>query len=351
MRRALAGFALPARSGLPLVLVALSGGADSLALSAALAAEAGGLGVRAGALIVDHGLQQGSHLVAERAAEQARGLGLDPVIVQRVEVQTAGSAKSAGDGVEAAARAARYEAFVEICREHEAEALLTAHTRDDQSEQVLLALARGSGTKSIAGIPRERELAPGIRVIRPFLGEHPEITRAVTEQTCSELELEAWQDPHNRDGIFARVRVRTQLLPILEENLGGGVTRGLARSADLAREDTEALDAWARAACDEVLGHDLLTVAGGSEVAETGLRVPREGVATLSELPSAVRQRVIHRIAQQKFHASLTREHTLAIAALVTQWRGQGPVFAPGLRVSRVSGELFFERQVGSPRN
>lgn len=358
VRRALGvlgGVGDPAQSLRPLVLVGLSGGADSLALAAALAAEASGLGVRAGALIVDHGLQQGSDLVAERAAEQARVLGLDPVVVRRVSVATGGKPGNAGDGLEAAARSARYEAFAEVSRELGAAALVTAHTRDDQSEQVLLALARGSGTKSISGIPRERELAPGTRVIRPFLGEDPEITRAVTERTCAELGLDPWHDPHNRDAVFARVRVRTQVLPLLEESLGGGVTRGLARSADLAREDAEALDEWARTACDEVLGlnlgaRDPLSKDSGPEPGVTVIHVPAAGVAHLAALPAAVRQRVIHRVAQVGFCESLTREHTLAIAALVTNWRGQGPVFAPGLRVSRVQGELHFERQIGSPR-
>src|SRR5690606_20312838 len=113
--------------GSDLVLVALSGGADSLALAAATAFEAPRAHLRAGAVIVDHGLQAASTEVAERAAEQARALGLDPVVVVRVQVGSAG-------GPEAAARDARYAALVETIQTTDAAALLLGHTLDDQAE-------------------------------------------------------------------------------------------------------------------------------------------------------------------------------------------------------------------------
>ncbi|HTN59324.1 MAG TPA: tRNA lysidine(34) synthetase TilS, partial [Protaetiibacter sp.] len=208
----------------PLVLVALSGGADSLALAAATAFEAPRAGIRAGAIVVDHGLQEGSDAVAARAAEQARTLGLEPVLVTRVEVGTAG-------GPEAAAREARYAAILEAVSDTGASAALLAHTLDDQAETVLLGLARGSGGASLMGMEAEAGV-----LRRPLLG----IRRATTRQACLDEGLEPWDDPHNLDPAFARVRVRLHVLPLLESELGPGVAEALARTAELLRQDEEA---------------------------------------------------------------------------------------------------------------
>lgn len=323
VRRVLAGLAEPRVSrvdrgapsaGDPLVLVALSGGADSLALAAAAAFEAPRLGLRAGAVIVDHGLQADSDLVAQVAARQAAALGLDPVLVRLVSVEP-----SHPDGPEAAARAARYEAL-EAARDHAAAAaLLTGHTRDDQAEQVLLALARGSGTRAIAGIPPRRGA-----IHRPFLG----VSRATTERACQAQALTPWRDPHNSDPAYARVRVRERVLPVLERELGPGIAAGLARSAELAREDADALDALAAETIEELVEH-----------AEAGISV---SVAALAANPAALRNRLIRLVARAEFGSHLSREHTLAVAALVTDWRGQGPINIPGATVERVAGRLVF---------
>ena len=209
-----------------LVLVALSGGPDSLALAAATAFEARG---RAGAVIVDHGLQDGSAATAERAAEQARALGLDPVRVVRVQVGTDG-------GPEAAARTARYEALDAVAGELGAAAVLLGHTLDDQAETVLLGLARGSGAASLQGMAPEAGLYR-----RPLLG----IRRQTTVQACADAGLEPWDDPQNADPGFTRVRVRQTVMPLLETELGPGVAEALARTAEQLREDSEALDAFA----------------------------------------------------------------------------------------------------------
>lgn len=344
VRGALADFAQRGVESAPLVLVALSGGADSLALAAATAAEATKLGVRAGAVVVDHGLQAGSAEVAERAAEQARGLGLCPVVVSRVEVSGEG-------GPEAAARDARYEALDAAAARADAVAVLTAHTRDDQAEQVLLALTRGSGSRAIAGIPAARSLPSGVTLVRPLIGDDPEIFRATTVAACAELELEAWSDPHNRDRSYARVRVRETVLPILTSELGPGIAAGLARSADLAREDADALDAWAERIARELVhtGKRASDEAQHIDLLEVGA----QAIATLAEVPAAVRQRVIHRLAREISGSSLSRAHVIEIARLVTHWRGQGPINAPGLRVTRTSGAsgvLRFEPFAASPR-
>lgn len=312
MRRALGGVdaALAAGDRPALVLVALSGGADSLALAAALAFEAPRLQLRAGAVIVDHGLQPRSAQVADRAAAQARGLGLDPVLVRRVVVDPA-----TGDGPEAAARAARYRALETARAELGAEAILTAHTRDDQAEQVLLGLARGSGTRALAGIAPKRD-----RILRPFLA----LPRATTERACAAQGLTPWMDPHNRDPAFTRVRVRSRVLPVLEAELGPGIAASLARTAALAREDAVALDALAAEHVDAVF------------IAPNGL-----SAQALAELPDALRNRVIRLAAHRIFGTSLSREHTLAIAALATRWHGQSAVDVPGGSVQRAGGRLL----------
>ena len=329
-RRALAGIASAAGPGArPLVLVALSGGADSLALAAAVAHEARGAGVRAGAVVIDHQLQSGSAAVAARADEAARLLGLDPVLQERVDVSGAG-------GPEAAARDARYAALEAAALRLGAAAVLTAHTRDDQAEQVLLGLARGSGLRSLAGIPSERLLAGGVALVRPFLREKPAIVRTTTERACEQQGLEFWRDPHNVDTQFTRVRVRTEVLPELERQLGPGVAAALARTADLAREDAAALEQWAEAAAA------LFVPAGNGSFAAP--------IASLRVLPAAVLQRAVRRVAKEAFGAHLGREHALAITALVTDWSGQGPVSVPGTRAQRLDGELVLAAQAGSPR-
>lgn len=325
-------------AGLPdgaLVLVGLSGGADSLALSTATAFEAPRSGLRAGAIIVDHGLQEQSADVAARAADQARQLGLDPVIVTRVQVGTAG-------GPEAAAREARYHAYAEAIECTGASAVLLGHTLDDQAETVLLGLARGSGAGSLKGMAPDSTVegrlvgvpdpeegpqgAPhgGVRVLRPMLG----IRRATTETFCEDSGLQPWTDPHNSDPTFARVRVRERVLPMLEAELGPGIAVALARTAEQLREDESALDQFA----DELI-EDL------AEHAEAGVAL---AVSGLVANPPALRQRIIRLAVSAEFGVAISRAHTLEVARLVTDWHGQGEVHLPGVRVERHGHLLVF---------
>ncbi|MGV8886394.1 MAG: tRNA lysidine(34) synthetase TilS [Microbacteriaceae bacterium] len=302
----------PSFSPPPLVLVALSGGADSLALAAATAFEAPRAGLRAGAIIVDHGLQPGSADVAANAAAQAELLGLAPVLVRTVTVGRSG-------GPEAAARDARYSALSAAARELGAVAVLLGHTLDDQAETVLLGLARGSGAVSLQGMDAQTGLYR-----RPLLG----IRRSMTEQLCADSGLEAWQDPQNRDVAFTRVRVRTTVLPLLENELGPGVAEALARTADQLREDSDALDLFA-----EEIAEDL------AQIVEAGIALP---VSALAANPPALRQRLIRLAVASEFHLSLSRAQTLEVARLVTDWHGQKPLDLPGVKVERRGGLIVF---------
>ena len=217
-----------------LVLAACSGGADSLALAAALAHEAPRLSLRAGGVTVDHGLQAGSAERAGRVAALLRELGLDPVHQASVTVP----AGPGSGGPEAAARAARYTALEQVAEQAGAAAVLLGHSRDDQAETVLLGLARGAGGRALAGMPARRG-----RFRRPLLG----VARATLREACTAQGLEPWDDPHNTDPAYARVRVRHQAMPALEEALGPGVAAALARSAAQLSQDCDALDALAAA--------------------------------------------------------------------------------------------------------
>jgi tRNA(Ile)-lysidine synthase len=282
-----------------LVLVALSGGADSLALAAAMAHEAPRAGLRAGAVTIDHGLQEGSADLAATVAATAETLGLDPVIVKTVVVRGAG-------GPEAAARRARYDALQIAAAEVGAAAVLLGHTLDDQAETVLLRLARGSGARSLAGMPARAGLFR-----RPFLP----VRREQTVAACSALGLQPWSDPHNTDPAYARARVRADALPALERALGPGVAAALARSADLLRRDADALDDDAAKALAAV------TTAGGE--------LDIDGLAALS---AAVRTRVLRAaaVAAGAPPGALGKEHVDALDGLVTGWHGQGPASLPG---------------------
>ncbi|QHC65611.1 tRNA lysidine(34) synthetase TilS [Rathayibacter sp. VKM Ac-2759] len=299
-----------------LVLVALSGGADSLALASAVAFEAPRGGRRAGAVVVDHGLQEASAAVAGRAAEQARALGLSPVLREVVSV----SAASGEGGPEAAARTARYRAFDDALVATGAAAILLGHTLDDQAETVLLGLARGAGAASLHGMA-----AVSGPLRRPLLGLGRDTTRAA----CVDAGLEFWEDPHNDDPRYSRVRVRRSVLPVLEDELGPGIAEALARTAEQLREDGDALDAMALDWALELVGQN----------DDGHVTVDARGLAAD---PPALRQRIIRLVVANEFGVSLSRAQTLAVAALVTDWHGQRGVDLPGVVATRSGPDLVF---------
>ncbi|SDR76629.1 tRNA(Ile)-lysidine synthase [Friedmanniella luteola] len=288
------------------LLVACSGGADSLALAAAARHVAERRGLPCAAVVVDHRLQDGSDAVAARAAHAVRGLGLPDVAVVAVTVGTRG-------GPEAAARDARHAALRSAAAGAPPATVLLGHTRDDQAESVLLGLARGSGPRSLAGM--------AVRtggLLRPLL----DLPRTTTEQACAELGLVPWSDPHNVDSRFARVRVRRQVLPVLEEALGPGVGAALARTARLARDDADLLDALAAEADP---GTDTLDCAG------------------LAVLPAALRSRVLRRWLAGRGAEDVGAEHVQGVDALVTAWHGQRGVDLRGGTVARREGRLLWQ--------
>ncbi|WP_245581258.1 tRNA lysidine(34) synthetase TilS [Propionicicella superfundia] len=279
------------------VLVAVSGGADSLALAAGafVATRRRGLGCRA--VTVDHGLQPGSDDVARAAVGQLGEWGVPGQIV-RVAVGTAG-------GLEAAARAARYAALARTAAPDEW--VLLGHTLDDQAETVLLGLARGSGTRSLAGMPARRG-----RFLRPLLG----LRRVLVAEAAAAWGAAPHHDPHNEDRRFARVRVRAEALPVLETALGPGIAEALARTARLARADADLLDAQAAAVGDPA------------------------DCATLAALPGPLRTRAVKAWLERSGAADLREAHVAAVADLAVQRRGRREVDVPGLRVTRRGDRL-----------
>jgi tRNA(Ile)-lysidine synthase len=290
------------------ILVAISGGADSLALAHALSVEAPPLAIRVVGVTIDHQLQSASGEQANKVITQLLSMGITENEISKVSVEIS-------QGLEASARKARYEALDKCAEKYGAVAIYLGHTRDDQAESVLLGLGRGSGTRSLSAMAQING-----KYIRPLLA----ITREQTEKACAEMNLIPWNDPHNSDKQFARVRVRNLVLPNLEENIGPGISEALARSAQLLRDDADALDAWTE---KEIATMDLADL----------------GCEALEALPKAIRTRILRRAIYDAGapSGSITAEHVSAVEALVTSWSGQGPAHLPGgVKVSRLSGRL-----------
>ena len=289
------------------VLVAVSGGADSLALAYALSVEAEKLAITVIGVTIDHQLQEVSSLQAQKVVDQLTRFGIKCVI-KKVTVEIK-------EGLEASARKVRYEAITEVAEQENVVAVFLGHTKDDQAETVLLGLARGSGTRSLSGMAHHSGI-----YIRPLL----EISRIQSEEFCKEIGLDFWNDPHNHDSQFARVRVRTEALPVLEKTIGPGIAEALARSAHLLRDDADALDHWAKREEIQLDLHDL-------------------DCAHLETLPRAIRTRILRAAiyAAGAPSGSVSADHVSAVEALISAWNGQSALNLPGgVKVERISGRL-----------
>ncbi|MFM6968111.1 MAG: tRNA lysidine(34) synthetase TilS [Microbacteriaceae bacterium] len=293
------------------VLVAVSGGADSMALAMAAKFVATARGVTVAAAIIDHGLQEQSADVAGTTADTLRHHGFDTVFIRLVDVGTDG-------GPEAAAREARYLGLMSVATEVGATMILTGHTRNDQAESVLLGLTRGSGPRSVRGMPSFDGL-----IGRPLL----DVTRETTVAACAAEEIEPWEDPHNDDSSFTRVRIRNIVIPTLESELGPGIVDALARTAELLRDDDDALDLLASG-----MARTVLTTEG--EVALD--------VAGTASKPRALRTRLIRLAAAEAFLSTLSHTQTTAVDALLVNWHGQKPIDVTGGSVVRQDGRLIF---------
>ena len=297
------------------VLVACSGGDDSLALAAASVFEGARIGVLVGAVIVEHGLQPETKAVAEATAKTLTELGASPVVVRSVKV----AAKKSG-GPEAAARAARYAALDAAAEEFDAKFVMLAHTLNDQAETVLLGLARGSGNRSLNGMAEVNG-----RYLRPLLA----IERVTTVAFCEDSGLTPWQDPQNSDSKFARVRARHNVMPILEAELGPGIAQSLARTAEQLREDETALAELAE-----------VFFAQFASTKSTSIDIALDA---FKSAPLAVRHRVVAKALQILQAPEFARVHIRAIDALVDDWHGQKPLTLPGVRVERTATHIVLK--------
>ncbi|MBW3088408.1 tRNA lysidine(34) synthetase TilS [Bifidobacterium sp. 82T24] len=306
----------------PLVLVACSGGRDSLALASVAATVCGTLGVRCGAVIVDHALIAGSANVAAEAAERCRGFGMEPVVVRRVVVRPTGA------GTEADARSVRYQALIDAAKAHGAATVLLAHTRDDQAETVLLGLLRTVGLDALAGMPASIT-RDGVLFSRPFLA----LTRAQTTEICESRGITWWDDPTNGDladegglstDLPLRSRIRQALLPYLVHLTDADTVGHLARSAQFAQRDKDYLDSQA----DRLYRRSVTFNDDDGKTRDAGRSghwLARIDARELAGQHPAMRSRVIARTLAA-CGAGTSSRHVDAIDALVADWHGQGAV-------------------------
>jgi tRNA(Ile)-lysidine synthase len=297
------------------VAIACSGGADSLALASAALFEGQRAEINVIACIVNHNLQEGSMEVALRTKGLLMEMGFSVVEIMDVHIQQSSL------GMEAAARNARYGALTEFADKHNAVFTMLGHTQDDQAETVLLGLARGSGAKSIAGMPA---FSPDGKYLRPLLG----ITRKETVFYCEDLNLEYWSDPQNLDTKFSRVKARLNVLPVLEAELGPGISQALSRTAEILQDDLAYLEAQADVAFEEVT-----RATNNSVVIDT---------EAFEKLPKALANRVIHK-SLSLMGAEPAKVQIDAVNELVTNWHGQKPLTLPSVRVERKGKEIILK--------
>ena len=294
------------------LLIAVSGGADSLALAAACEFEAKKLGVKIAAAVIDHSLQNNSDKVAAQTSKTLASLGFEEVVVKKIAVGKAG-------GPEAAARTARYTALETLRQKTKSHFIVLGHTSSDQAETVLLGLVRGSGSKSLSGMSEKTGV-----LLRPLLG----IERATTEAFCKDSGIKYWSDPQNKDEKFLRVMIRKHVLPFLEKQLGGSVAASLVRTSDQLREDNTYLESQADKSFKKY-----------AKVSGSGISFDAKAI---EKLPAAIVNRVIKK-ALDGFGSESSRTHVLAVSDLVLSWHGQKPLTLPGVRVVRKGNTISFE--------
>lgn len=292
-----------------LILVGCSGGADSIALAWSASVVCKRLNLNLGVVIVDHQLIPESNLVAENTKKQCEEFGINQIIVKKIKVVFE------NEGLEAAARKARYKAFEEVIKETNAKSLMLAHTQDDQAETMLMRLTRGSGAKSLSAMSEVSG-----KYLRPFL----HVRKFELKDALEKEDIKYWNDPANSNSDFLRVKVRNELIPKLIEVLGDSVVEALDRTSVLLKNDNDILD---QIALDHYQENKQLLI------------------SKLEELPSAIRTRVIKLAALDAGvnPGPFSFEHIEAIDALVTNWHGQSHIDLPGfVQASRVNETIRF---------
>jgi len=292
-----------------LILVGCSGGADSIALVWSASVVCKRLNLNLGVVIVDHQLIAESNQVAENTKKQCAEFGINQIIVKKIKVVLE------NEGLEAAARKARYKAFEEVIKETNAKALMLAHTQDDQAETMLMRLTRGSGAKSLSAMSEVSG-----KYLRPFL----HVRKFEIKDALEKEDIKYWNDPANSNSDFLRVKVRNELIPKLIEVLGDSVVEALDRTSMLLKNDNDILDQIALNHYQE--NRQLL-------------------ISKLEDLPSAIRTRVIKLAALDAGvnPGPFSFEHIEAIDALVTNWHGQSHIDLPGfVQASRVNETIRF---------
>jgi tRNA(Ile)-lysidine synthetase-like protein len=317
-RRALAELVAPGDR----LLVAVSGGADSLAMLDLAARAAPGRRLSLTVVHVDHGWRSES-------ADEARFVA-DAAAARRLPfraVELGGLARG-----EAAARAARLRFFAEVAEREGAAGVLLGHTADDQAETVLLHLLRGSGVGGLAGMRPTAILAVDgrpLRLLRPLLG----LARAAIQDYCQARGLAPRQDPSNQDERFLRNRVRQELIPLLSE-LQPRAVEALARLAELAADEASIVAAAVEAAWGSLIGLD-----------RDGLTVARPGFRRLSP---QMQRALLSRVAAELLGASheVTLERVEAARRALMTGRGGAVLEWPGaLRITLVGPRATFARE------
>jgi tRNA(Ile)-lysidine synthase len=316
------------------VIVAVSGGADSMSLLLGLdeLIKARKLSVDLTVAHLDHRLRKASQDDATWVDQMAEGLGYECVTAR---INTKKRAVLTSDNLEQAARRARYEFLGSTATQKGSNLVLTAHTLDDQAETVLLRLLRGSAAEGLSGIEPLRSLTRGsqIQLARPLLSW---ARRVDCESYCRKRNVDFRVDEMNQDEKFARVRVRKQLLPLME-SFNNRIVDALSRTATLLREDARLLTTEAEA---------LLEAASGNSEdfqARSRTKVPSLNVNTLAAAPAAVRRRALRQwiLQGQGDLRRLEMVHLAAVDRLIQGSRGGRIVELPnGARVVRKRGWL-----------
>ena len=311
------------------IVIGVSGGADSTALFLALDELTKNDKLQAQLIVahLDHGLREGSAADARWVTQLAKDLG-HKVVIGKAQLKTVAGKPVAN--LEQAARMKRYDFLLRTATRNKSQLVLTAHTLDDQAETVLLRLLRGSAAEGLSGTLAVRPIKDEspVKLARPLLAW---ARRSDTEEYCRVLGVEFRVDEMNDDESFSRVRIRKQLLPLME-SFNNRIVEALGRTASLLGEDATVLS-------DQAV--ELLKLATGKlasaqpENLET--KLPALSVKVLSQAPAAVRRRALRRwLADGRGNLlRLEMSHLLAVEKLLTGRGGSIVELPGGFRVTR----------------